>query len=491
VPFLIAYAVLAERRPSLVLVSSLVSLVAALGVAAPHLLAFGRLASATGRARVNYGDLATYSLGSFARYMLGFEDPMPRLHTDLAIFYSLPVLALALLGVLCLWTSRHPALAHVVWLGALPFAAVCLVLLVPATREWLTPLRPVDVTRVWWCSNVFLMLAFGHGVAAAVHGRVPRPIAAAMLLASLAVLVVVASRVRMGTADVWLSLASTVLMFALCLRHGRAWTVAMVVLLAASLLPRMDRFVELIHPPGTLVRAADLRFPEAFADRIARNTRLASMSPDLDQKASAHGILGSTGRSIILSAALQDHLAGRGLTVPDRGGLIYFFKPAPPAVLAEYGIRYFAAPLAHDLERWGWKRLGDEAGGYRLYENPAPVQPCRAVDAHGGLVDYLPIAALDTRGFAIDVPAGLIGREIVCAFHAWPGWRATPVPLSPAPQEPSFLRVTPSGAGRVSFEYAPWSNRSIALTSAGSGVGFALWLAAFHRSRRRRAPVSA
>jgi hypothetical protein len=202
---------------------------------------------------------------------------------------------------------------------------------------------------------------------------------------------------------------------------------------------------------------------------MKRYTRLATLIDPFpisqDSKASQNGILGSAGRSIILDKGFRDYLLKRKLIELGCRGMTYFFRPAPPEVLARFGIRYCLTSGREDqLAEWGWRPLvlAQDAGRpvFALYGNPVEVTPLYIA---GPQPEFLQRYRLAGNEIEADLPPRSSAYEVVATFLARPGWKAfidrKPAPLQRSEEQFIRVRVDPSPTGRkLLLKYEPYSN---------------------------------
>ena len=172
------------------------------------------------------------------------------------------------------------------------------------------------------------------------------------------------------------------------------------VLWGAALVVALGRVTRCFAPRRTsLCSRGYTQFqPEEFLPDIKAFTRLATLVDPFplsqDTKINQNGVFGSAGRSIILDKAFRDYLLKRKLIEVGGSGMTYFFLPAPPEVLARFGIRYcLTSGRGEQLAEWGWRPLVvlDNAGDalFALYGNPAEVTPLYIAGPQAGVLAAL------------------------------------------------------------------------------------------------------
>jgi hypothetical protein len=445
----------------------------------PHFLEFFRLAAASARKDLDYQRLTVVPPLDF---VVSLFFPFKQ-NSGAAVYYSLPVMGFIIGGLAfavskarrewrsgameswsegqeaapqqsntpTLQQSSNPLPRHfselcrlLFVLGVAPCVAVIFFRLFPDLAAAVPVVKSLNITRLLWFSDVFLLL--GAGLAAnAVWQR--------------------AAHARLALRVLWTSL------------------LVITVLVRFSTFRAQARFFS--------VTESYTQFqPAEFLERIKPGTRLATLADPFplshDTKANSHGILGSAGRSIILDKAFRDDLRRRKLIELGFNGMTYFFVPAPPDALARFGIRYCLSPLRdQQLEDWGWKpilALMDVSGEATcvLYQNPSEATP---VYIAGPKPEFLQRYHIGGNEIAAELPPRTSAYEVVATFLARPGWKAfingQPVPVRAS--EDHFIQVE-AGPGRdwqrLRLKYEPYSNAYLIgcfILSLG-GAGLLCWV---------------
>jgi hypothetical protein len=339
------------------------------------------------------------------------------------------------------------------WLGIAPLVVVLICRLAPSVPGSIPMIKSMNLSRTLWFSDIFLMLWVG-----------------------------------LALGSVWRLLRNHAICRAL-------WIVA----IALVLLQRYATFHSLANFYRLRQEAADF-YPKDFLGRMQPGLRLATLiepaSMSWDTKCNRHEILGSGGRSIILSKAFRDFLEKHDLIDAGIYGMTYYFRAAPPEVLALLGIRYCIAvehQSAEGLVQWGWKdvcsfAIRDKADGPTLYnlrllESPYPVTPlyCQPVKKGNGQVNvsqilFLQRYQLGGNQIKAELPPLDSPSELVATFVAWPGWKAfiDGRPVSIQPKEDQFIRVPVTAGKEILLRYEPYSNGYLAGCFLGSIAGAVL-----------------
>ena len=109
--------------------------------------------------------------------------------------------------------------------------------------------------------------------------------------------------------------------------------------------------------------------------------------------------------------------------------MTYFFRPAPPAVLAQFGIRYcITSGPKESLEQLGWVLRAqvtytDKYAGWLLFESPVSVTPFYFVGEKGS--KFLQEYRLAGDKVEIDLSPLVAAGEVVATFVApFVGWES-------------------------------------------------------------------
>jgi hypothetical protein len=418
-----AFTALARNYARSTRVTTLVLMALAIIAVAPHFLEFARLAAASARAHVNY---QTLLFNASPRNVLA--DLLLLLPTALTsgetVHYSPAVLVLAAWGLLA--ARERADVRWQIWLlGWVPLVAVLLIRMFPSVAGALPLVRASNVTRILWFSTPFLMLSVGAA----------------------------------------LSLLPT---YGFVRRHR----VLVAVLLLVAFTPQIPPLWWQLRPFHSSERDLGFR-PPLFLSVMERGSRLATdLDPvpwNFDIKAIPHGILASTGRSILMDESFRASLAARGLITTGWYGLTYAFLPASPAALARFGVRYFGTrDRALELVQNGWKPLA-AAEGFYLFESP--LRPS-LVFIDGPAPQFL-TAAISGNDLSVLLPADRDNYTLVATFVALPGWHASidgePVHIDRRADGLMGIRI--KNGRRLSVRYEPFSNVMIAIAFAVAATG--------------------
>jgi hypothetical protein len=331
--------------------------------------------------------------------------------------------------------------------GILPTVVAFVLYVNPAIRFAIPLIKAVDINRVLWFSLPFCYVYVGYFIAYARHLPMPRMVAAGLLVGSIAT--AAALHLMPETASVsgihtvilaLIAAAAVVFLVRGGTRRGYGRYRGSAVgagLVVCSLVLTPVPVIFRVLGIGTGVctgtqYSANLdssRFePAEVVPLMAAGNRLATEIHTRyghDLRISAHGILGSDARGIVIDRAFGTRLESRHLVTIDQIPYGYFFsRPWQSGELTRLGIRYLLVPHVPDveLESQGWKRLG-AAGGFSLYENPARPTPVYMRDAAGEprfLNDY----TIEPNGIRVKLPAQSAGATVVVTLTSRPGFIA-------------------------------------------------------------------
>lgn len=426
------------------------------------------------------------------------------------VYFSLPVLVLLGIGILHAFRGK-PARRQgfrITFLGVLPFLFVLIMLVYPNLWYALPFVKHTDITRVWWVSNIFLMMGVGKGLDSlrdsdgrflypsavlAVSGGVflfylwilkssgylyyaPR-LELSVLLAGILAYFFAAVFLKKGgdggprKREIALAAAYGLVLTAALWASGRPFFLLLE-------LDKMDRCHESSH---FFANNKDAVFqPQSFLSSIQPYSRIATNQPTRngqDFKAGLYHILGSNSRHPLANLAFMEYLKKEGLIQIEKGQPVYYFKPPwDREKLGRLGIRY--------VLEWGWsdqpvdpvwrplavaafdpyepkfvsEPFRDKFG--ILYENPDPVSLVYL--DHEGRPSFLPPESISFRGngLSVNLPPLTGETELVAAFVALPGWKASVNKTQPAEiyhgeDQLIRLKVKP-GDSTVSLRYAPF-----------------------------------
>ena len=423
-------------------VTALLLMAVAMIAVGPHFVEFVRLSATSGRAHVNYQTLLFHVTPMEVLGDLLLVVPAA-LTSGESVHYSPAVLALSAWGLIAA-RDRANLRWQVCLLGWVPLVAVVLMRMFPAVPAALPLVRASNVTRILWFSTPFLMLGVGAAL-------------------------------------------SQLSAYGLVRRHRAVVVVVMLVALS----PRIPAMWWQLRPFHSSDRDLGFR-PPVFLTAMEHGSRLATdLDPvpwNFDIKAIPHGILASTGRSILLDESFRASLADRGLITTGWYGLTYAFLPASPAALARFGVRYFGTrDRAGELLQSGWKPLA-AAEGYYLFESP--LRPSLAF-VDGPTPEFLAVA-ITGNDLTVSLPVDRTNYTVVATFVALPGWHASidgePVHIDRRDDKLMGIRVR--NGRQLLLRYEPFSDATIARAFAVAATGVMLvTLLAVSRCRGARAPV--
>lgn len=450
----------------------------------PHLFYFQKIAPLTWRSGFSFDYVSQYT---FLELLKGctFLTTIRGYHTDFSINYSLVVLIFIVLGFLMyknLKNNLNFILSFV--LGLVPFMGVMIMLRFRWIQSSIPAIKPVDITRILWFSNIFLMISLGLMFDKLTRREVSLVTTKYLiyLLAPLLFLIGFILKSEESFVNILTHILSPILIlltyYALLKRNsGRVFTTMLLgpLMFILLLLPRAKVY-ELLASNNynrlEMMSYAPVEFVECMEPYCRLSTcQMPSQNEPMyaspDQKIARYHIFGSAGRSIIAHGGFRAFLEQNDLVSFGWLRMLYFFKPGFPAKLARFGIRYLACQSEDSsaVERMGWQRLIN-VKDVVLFENSLKPSPFYCMTKNQ--VHFIHNYKFFYDRVEIDIPLiDFENAEIVATFISWPGWRAflDDKPVDIFTKEDQFIRVNVSKGKKLILEFAPYSNMYI-LSSA-------------------------
>jgi hypothetical protein len=388
-------------------------------------------------------------------------------HFSIVTYYSIAYLGFVLIAIMAMATRRtstnDPLLRLIMILGVIPAVSGYIL---QFHGQSIPYLRNVDSTRIWWFSNVFLVLAVGKLIDSQ-WSRFFNWLANALICAvALSILATLMSLDRLIPEFEGLSLLHKLVMWGTC--------AGMLAILLASFERYNYRASKVVlkvqenhHPEGfiqqigkylifavlmlaqlpTLVHVLGLNSPSCekgnhffnLADEatfqplsllghMKKGYRLASVEPPVnghDLKAIHGGVLGSNARAIVADQQLMEMFTKSKLIVLDD---TYFFSPPwQTEKLNQLGIRYLLINREDaELQLKGWRVVAtDQYKGqpYYLYENPSGASLVYLQGDTGQ--EFLHNYELASNGIKILLPELIRDSNLIISFFyrkSWQSW---------------------------------------------------------------------
>lgn len=492
----------------------------------PQLYSFIQYSSLTARAALDYAQLLPFTVKRLLMDIFFFRTQDVLIHVSDAVYYSLPALFLAAVG---LWSinSRGDRL-RITILGVIPFFGVMVLLAFGEIRSsWLPFLKPVDITRFLWFANIFIAVLLGYALDRIRQGALHDSIKVLLLL----MLPLSLTKVFQVAVVTGLILAGVLFMTRAALRRINRSKSLDLELALAAFFDRRNPTAFLLAAVGSLFfsflpvhnhysgletslrscngfRYAKASFadfqPQSYLEIIRPFERFATQFEPITHaffmQATKHDIFSSDGRSIILHSGLKKYLRDHALIREGWNGMTYYFSSIHADSLSQLGIKYVIArkPQANRVRSNGLLAAQEgqvvrTSGGVRyltyLYETGQDVSVGYLTSGR----DRQALHDLEFRGNRISVALPALKKEVdlVLTFVNWPGWtvRIDGKPRDLLGSDAHFLRaVVKPGDRSVVFEFQPFTVLQIISYAAGSFLLFALTLVLF--AVLRRCPVT-
>ena len=417
-------------------------------------------------------------------------------HFSIVTYFSIAYLAFAAVGILSLTRKAQtdgPLLRLIVMLGVVPAIAG---FMLQFYGDHIPFVRSVDSTRIWWFSNVFLVLALGRlldsswqrvfawpaqwliGISALgivyVYFRLPQLIPEFSEMAPIYHIVVwgtvsglfaiLLSSRKAGFLQTQQVAGGMIAELPAEDMRSIAGKSLVVFVLLLALVPTM------IHVMGLNKRSCERGNhyfansqestfqPQALLQAMEQGYRMAaeeSPGEGHDLKAIFGGVLGSNARAIVSSQALMETFDRQKLIKLDDN---YFFSPPwQTDKLSRLGVRYLLLKQrSRELETQGWTNIASDEplGQHVLYENPSRASLIHLLrnDQPVFLGNY----ELVPNGIRIELPDQADSSTLVASFFyrsAWHAW-VDDKEVRPAMNDLGMMQIpiTP-GARAVLFQF--------------------------------------
>ncbi|PWU21576.1 MAG: hypothetical protein C5B50_01395 [Verrucomicrobia bacterium] len=461
----------------------------------PHFVEFFRLAADSARKDFDYQTLVRVSPGDLVGGLF-FRRDLNEMNWGIVadIFYSWPLLILIVAGLSLSIANamrsgntenQSPGLA----LGIVPLLVVLFLRFFHDLAARIPLLKAMNVTRILWFSDIFLMFAAGIAldairkrIAFLRRGAQERGIHAASPSAATSPLDSPTSKRELKRPQGRAPGPALIVFGGIALAGATLWIRGVAFYKEANFWSCEESYTQ-FQPARFL---ADME----PGKRLATLFDVFPMSQDA--KANAHGILGSAGRAITLDRQFRDLLLSHHLIKPGFHGMTYSFVAAPPETLSRFGIRYCLSDNPSDsLAQWGWvlrDRVSDRSRQHQLllYENPIPATP---LYIDGSKIEFIQNYRLGVNEIEADLPATNSTFEVTVTFLNRPGWKAfvdgKPAVINSSPEH--FIKVTvhqtTNVPSKLLLKYEPFTNMYLAcccVISVAAAVLISKWT-----SRRR------
>jgi len=494
VPFLLLYLPVTDGKRALRAAGmNTLALAAALMATGPHTAAFFR--NIAGSTRVQWSPYSGI-LSTAREQVLALIVPPGEWmhygingHFSVATYYSIAYLLFAAVGILVLFRTSDdgPRLLRTsLVLGVLPAAAGYVL---QFYGNQIPFVQAVDSTRVWWFSNLFIVIAVGALLDAewsGLFGRVPR-LAIALAGIGVAGVAILIGRVipefghlaPLHLVVIWGTVIGVVAVAVLSDRGvgpvvslAKHWIVGVILLAQVPTLVTVMALNRRSCAVGNhyFAYARDATFqPSRLLAAMEPGYRMASEESPVqghDLKAIFGHVLGSNARAIVSSQVLMDILLRWKMVTPDAN--YYFSPPWRTDLLSRLGIRYLmtGAP-SRDLERDGWTLIATDAGRW-LYDNPD--KPTLVHIARAGQRAFVTSYQLIPNGIRIDLPEQTGPGTLVVSCFYREDWHAT---VDGAPVTPTMNEL-----GMMAIPIARESRNVLLKYTGVTGLEFALSFAA-------------
>ena len=384
-------------------------------------------------------------------------------HFSIVTYFSITFLVLSLLGFTCILfniKSNYKILRISILLGLIPSV---LAFILQFHGNDLPIIRSVDSTRVWWFSNLFLVLSIGFFIDALKKETLPIGVGILSLIVSIFIgyqylrintnipefkhLSNIHHIVLIGTIIVTFSFSILALISKLPNKNNNQsinqktikykkiyyiiqnFIISIIVILALtpSIVNILGFNLKSCGPGNHFFSKKDKASfePKEFFNSMEPFNRLtAIISPvrGYDLKAIQGNMFGSSSRSIISNQSFKNTLDKNNLIRTDDN---YFFKlPLQQHKINELGIRYILTLSKNmELEKNGWKNKDKSLdGSIYLYENPSKASIVYLKNQSDLM--FLSSFKIIDNGIEINLPSINVDQDLIVTFFNRNGWEA-------------------------------------------------------------------
>tara|TARA_Y100000588_G_scaffold123602_1_gene135446 strand:+ start:229 stop:2418 length:2190 start_codon:yes stop_codon:yes gene_type:complete len=422
-------------------------------------------------------------------------------HFSVTTYFSLPVIMATVIGIVAIITHnvrRRELLGLALCLGFIP---AILAFFIQFYGERVTVFQSVDMTRVWWFSNIFVFLGIGAFLELLSSGKHRGELwfvgiySICLLMAVVFHPILTPELVGISNWHFVVMIIPSVPVALLAVFQVGKWLAGRGVFkesrssfqeivsnigalsigfcLILSLVPTIYAVLGLASknceaPNHYFAVKQHAKFqPENFLSSMEENYRMAAvMSPvrGFDLKAVFGQVLGSNSRSIVSSKNFRDSLVAHNLITIDDN---YFFSPPWQfEKLNSLGIRYLITIGNDDvLDENGWEAIAESPmlGGLVLYENPNRPSLVR-YQKDGGWVNvstYL----LRPNSISVELPRTDFLSKLQVSFFNRRGWAVE--------IDGKVPQLSKTELGMIEVPFAPGDR---ALELVYKGIAIPIWI---------------
>jgi len=466
--------------------------------------------------RVGQGyEIPSYTFQRLFSGMLGQQEPW-RHHDDSAVYFPLSIITLSIAGIISIFKKYHKKNIHfplrLAILGIAPIFAVLILLRFPQVF-WSIPLmKSTDITRVWWLSNIFLMISVGTSLEKIIKNGYSKKFFTVLLIGFGVVLLGCVYLLNWERIDLKYKLPVFFFLFLTFLtvvyhattkvnprKHIRshvylifcglfgASLVWSQMVMAANILnfedwsecciKKEDRHYNTHHFSNTWQASFQ---PEELLDVMTPNSRMVSeitSGHGHDLKAVENYILGSNARSVLVDKGFTDFLLKEKMIEIDQSPLAYhFIGPWNLENVNRFGIKYIFTGPRTELIKKGW-RVVSPIQILLIFKNPEPVSIVYL--QNGSARTWIDTESIKIKGNGLKVklPPVTQEQELIATFLNLKGWKATVNNRRRHiySREDRFIRLKVKPGDRfVSIRYEPFNFYQVLLGVLASPIVFLL-----------------